>query len=159
MAKFPLIRIDHRLIHGQVVGIWMKEITADHIMIVDDPLAKDSFMQRIYTAAAPPTAKVVMMTVDQAMERWNQDQFGSGSYFVLIRDVDTAVRLWQKGFPIKRLQIGNLAMIPGEKLLHKSTRFTQVHLDRVTEMVDGGVDVYCRAVPLENEVNVKELGN
>lgn len=158
VADFALIRIDHRLIHGQVVGIWMKELKADHILVIDDPLAKDSFMQRIYTAAAPPTAKVEMMAVDQVIERWNEDQFGSGSYLVLLRDVDTVLRVWKGGFPIKQLQIGNLAAIPGKKLLHKSSRLTQEHLDALSEMVEGGVEVFCQAVPLENKVDLRKLG-
>ena len=65
MAEIVLIRIDHRLIHGQVVGMWIQEFKADHILVIDDILAKDPFMQRIYTAAAPVTAKVEMMTVEQ----------------------------------------------------------------------------------------------
>ena len=53
--------------------MWIKEFKADHILVIDDILAKDPFMQRIYTAAAPVTAKVEMMTVEQTNECWAKD--------------------------------------------------------------------------------------
>ena len=47
MATLSLVRIDHRLIHGQVMTMWSKEYVVDHIMCVDDPLSKDDFMKQI----------------------------------------------------------------------------------------------------------------
>lgn len=36
-----LIRIDDRLIHGQVTTVWTKEAQAGRIIIVDDQVAED----------------------------------------------------------------------------------------------------------------------
>ena len=67
------------------------------------------------------------------------------------------VRLWKGGFPVQNLQIGNLAAIPEQKLLHKSSRFTQQHLDFLSEMLEGGVEIFCQAVPIENKVDIRKL--
>jgi len=53
MAKISLIRLDSRLIHGQVITKWVKIAKANRIIIVDDELAQDDFMVMIYAAAAP----------------------------------------------------------------------------------------------------------
>ena len=36
-----LVRVDHRLLHGQVVFTWTKSISTDSILIASDPVVKD----------------------------------------------------------------------------------------------------------------------
>ena len=48
MAKITLVRVDHRLIHGQVITKWVKIAQAQKIIIVDDFLGQDEFMADIY---------------------------------------------------------------------------------------------------------------
>ena len=45
MAEISLIRIDFRLIHGQVVTKWVKQANANRIIIVNDMLARMNFWQ------------------------------------------------------------------------------------------------------------------
>lgn len=62
MKNIVLIRIDDRLIHGQVVTQWIKDTNGNRILIVDDKLVNDRMMMRILKAAAPPGVKVEVMT-------------------------------------------------------------------------------------------------
>ena len=47
MKNIVLIRIDDRLIHGQVVTQWIKDTNGNRILIVDDKLVNDRMMMRI----------------------------------------------------------------------------------------------------------------
>ena len=66
MAEIQVIRADFRLIHGQVITKWIRQTPANKILIIDDVLAKDSFMSSIYVMAAPPGIEVMIDTVDDA---------------------------------------------------------------------------------------------
>ena len=48
-----LVRIDDRLIHGQVVAVWLRALGAKRIVIVDDATARDEFLREVLTLAAP----------------------------------------------------------------------------------------------------------
>jgi mannose/fructose/N-acetylgalactosamine-specific phosphotransferase system component IIB len=48
-----LVRVDDRLIHGQVVAIWLKALGARRILIVDDRTAHDEFLREVLELAAP----------------------------------------------------------------------------------------------------------
>lgn len=54
MANLALVRIDSRLIHGQVVTMWIKRTEAKRIIIVDNEITADPFMAQIFSMAAPP---------------------------------------------------------------------------------------------------------
>ncbi|MEZ0240776.1 MAG: PTS sugar transporter subunit IIB, partial [Chloroflexota bacterium] len=47
-----LVRVDDRLIHGQVVAIWLKALRAQRIVIVDDRTAADEFLREILELAS-----------------------------------------------------------------------------------------------------------
>ena len=47
MKHIVLCRIDDRLIHGQVVTAWVKQTEGNRIVIIDEALVKDVFLQKI----------------------------------------------------------------------------------------------------------------
>ena len=100
MAKISLVRLDSRLIHGQVITKWVKIAKANRIIIIDDELSKDDFMVMIYAAAAPKNVSVEIISVDKAAEEWEKDEFGTGTVMLLFKDVESCMRTAQKGVPI-----------------------------------------------------------
>lgn len=48
MTNIKLARVDFRLMHGQVVTNWIKQVSADAILIVDDKLASDKFLAQVF---------------------------------------------------------------------------------------------------------------
>ena len=63
MAEISLIRIDFRLIHGQVVTKWVKQANANRIIIVNDMLAKDEFLASVYKMSATSNVKLDIYTI------------------------------------------------------------------------------------------------
>ena len=53
MKNIRLIRVDDRLIHGQVVTSWITQTGSKKIMIIDDELYENEFLKDVFAAAAP----------------------------------------------------------------------------------------------------------
>ena len=77
MAKSLAVRVDDRLIHGQVVTQWVKVFKAQKIVVIDNNVAKDKMQKNVLKFAAPPELKVSIFSVDKAVEVWNKNQFGN----------------------------------------------------------------------------------
>ena len=73
MKNILVARIDDRLIHGQVMTAWVKSYPINHILIVDDELAKNQFMLNIYKAAMPAGIKVSITSKAGGVELLKQD--------------------------------------------------------------------------------------
>ena len=147
--NISLIRADYRLIHGQVITKWVKQTAGDMILIVDDALSKDEFMQQIYKMAAPAGMKVVVDSVDKAAEKAASGGYGDHKLFVLFRDVDTIYRVWKKGFPVKELQIGGLGTDDGRIKVYGPIAMNKKDVELLNEMVAEGTHVYLHQVPTE----------
>ena len=64
-----LVRIDDRLIHGQVVAGWLRALGGKRIVIVDDATARDEFLREVLTLAAPQGVPVEVLDVARGAAR------------------------------------------------------------------------------------------
>ena len=60
------IRIDDRLIHGQVAAVWSLVTKANRIMVVDDLVVKDVVNKEALKMACPQQCKLSILTVEKA---------------------------------------------------------------------------------------------
>ncbi|MDF2672740.1 MAG: mannose/fructose/sorbose transporter subunit [Clostridiales bacterium] len=91
MGQVVLVRIDDRLIHGQVMTKWSKGMNTNALFVVDDATAKDPFMKDIYimsTANSGMTIKV--FSTDEVVEYWNKTNFENYRALLLIKTIAAA---------------------------------------------------------------------
>lgn len=157
MAEIRLVRIDFRLIHGQVITKWFKQTLASEILIIDDELSKDEFMASIYTMSAPPGAKVEILSVDEAVKQWNENQLGDSKIFILFKNVEQAYKAINAGLPIKELQIGGLGSAPGRKVVFGPITMDDSDAKMLNELQKKGVYVYLHQVPEEGKMDFKKV--
>ena len=62
-----MIRLDERLIHGQVAIKWSRHLAVDRIVVANEDAAQSELLQQSLMMAAPPTAKVAIKTVPEAI--------------------------------------------------------------------------------------------
>lgn len=88
-----LLRVDERLIHGQVVVGWGAALHADRVVVIDDALADSPWEQEIYCLGVPSEMEARFVSVDQAvaaLPAWRRDQHRA---VLLLRDVASLGRL------------------------------------------------------------------
>ena len=157
MAKISLVRLDSRLIHGQVITKWVKIAKANRIIIIDDELSKDDFMVMIYAAAAPKNVSVDIISVDKAAEEWEKDELGTGTVMLLFKDVESCMRTAQKGVPISSLQIGGIPNEPGRVTILRAVSLNQVDMDLLDEMHQKGTEIYIHIIPEEPRMDFDKI--
>lgn len=104
------LRIDNRLIHGQVAVTWMRRINADAIAVVNDAVAKDP-IQKMALPLAARDAKVLIFSVDEliAYEKEHPDT----TLFVIAKFPTDALRILESGVHVEEVNVGNAAPIAG----------------------------------------------
>lgn len=68
MHNIKLVRIDDRLLHGQVVSTWIKDYEIEQAIIVNDELMEDEIAKSVVAIAAPKGVKVLMFGIDKFKE-------------------------------------------------------------------------------------------
>ena len=67
MIKF--VRLDYRLLHGQVVFSWTGHVGAQRIIVVDDDAANDEMKKSALLLSKPAGVRVNIFTVDKAIAK------------------------------------------------------------------------------------------
>lgn len=157
MSKFSLVRIDFRLIHGQVITKWLKHSGANKIVIIDDFLSNDEFMKSIYVMAAPPGIEVEVYTKEEAMKEWNDNQFESSKVLLLMKDVPTTHAMYQMGLPLTNVQIGGLGAGADKKKVYGPIALSNEDFKLLNEMYEHDVDIVLHQVPDESPMNFNKV--
>lgn len=157
MVKLSFVRIDFRLIHGQVITKWIRQTNTNKILIIDDELAKDNFLLNIYTMAAPPGIPVNVYSIEEAVTRWKDGTFVDGNIFVLFKNIQSIYCAITQGLPISTFQIGGLGFSSGRKNVHGAISLDNNDAKMLKELSELGVRIYFQQVPDENKSSLDEI--
>ena len=147
-----LVRVDDRLIHGQVVAIWLKALGARRILIVDDTTARDEFLREVITLAAPPGVPVEVHELEGGTERVRQASADAEPAFVLLRSPITALRLREAGIEFPLLNVGGMGAGPGRKPLYRNISASPDELEAMRQLERMGTQVELRIVENDRPV-------
>jgi D-glucosaminate PTS system EIIB component len=147
-----LIRVDDRLIHGQVVAIWLRALGARRIVIVDDKTARDEFLREILELAAPPGVPVEVHDMERGSARVRELVADPEPVFVLMRSPLTAVRLREAGIEFPLLNVGGMGAGPGRKPLYRNISASPDEIEAMRQLEAMGTRVELRIVENDRPV-------
>lgn len=157
MYNIKLVRLDFRLIHGQVIAKWFGQIMGNEIVIIDDDLSQDSFMASIYEMSAPVDSKVHVYSVEDAVKKVEDGTFASGKVLVLFKNVDQVFKAVEKGFKIDELQIGGLGSAPGRINVYGPITLDDHDASLLKKIADQGTNIYLQQVPEEAKMTFSKV--
>ncbi len=158
MAKIGLVRIDSRLIHGQVCTQWLYRTKSKKVYIIDDQSAKDPFLSQLFSMACPVGVELETISCEEAGRRWQANQLGEiEPIFILFKDVPNAYRAYMAGFKYPELQVGGIGGGFGRKIVMGPISFDDEDARMMNEMAKAGLKAYFQPVPDDKEVSWQDV--
>ncbi len=108
------MRIDNRLIHGQVTVKWVGAIGADHLIVTNDDVAKDE-IQRMILPQAARGVRTSILGVDDTLAYLKQPAAEGEKIMIIAKLPSDALRLLEGGMQPQEINVGNQAPVPGTK--------------------------------------------
>lgn len=156
MANLVLVRIDDRLIHGQVVTQWMKTTHANLIYIIDDALTRNNMMMRVLRAAAPPGVTVVVKTVADAIESLPQEP-AENNVMILVKVPEVLEALMDGGIAIDRIILGGMGLTSSRERFYKNVAASKEEVECMKRIISKGVPILYQIVPSDGAVNIEKI--
>ncbi|MEG0093515.1 MAG: PTS sugar transporter subunit IIB [Erysipelotrichaceae bacterium] len=155
--SIKLVRLDFRLIHGQVVTKWVKAVDATKIVIINDTLANDEFMANIYKMAAPSNVKVEIYSIQAGISAFKENQFGEQNTILLFKSVEEVYLANKEGLIIDALQIGGLGGGAGRVNTSTGISFDAKDVKLLREMKEFGSEIYIQVVPSQSRYDFEKV--
>ena len=151
-----LVRIDDRLIHGQVVVGWSNYLHANHIVVANNEVANDSTQKMLYEMVVPPDMKVSILRIPDAVNAMNQEGNQGNRTILLFTNPRDVLSYLYLGGPVKSLNIGGMRFEPNKKQIAQAISVNEEDLQAFRELDKQGIDLEGRAVPTETPIDIKK---
>jgi mannose/fructose/sorbose-specific phosphotransferase system IIB component len=108
------VRIDDRLIHGQVVVGWRSVLKMERIILCSDEVANSEWQRTIYMSAVTNDIKASVLTLDQTIGALKTNKFEPERVLLLVDNPKTVVDLVDAGVHINQVNVGGMHFKPGK---------------------------------------------
>ena len=141
MVESIHVRIDNRLLHGQVVQYWIPFLEVERLIIADDEAANNPAMSAVYRMAVPETVNLSVVPVSDLAREIRANK--ATTTLILISDVSDAARAQVSGLSFDRLVLGNVHAAPGRTRITDSVYLSQEEIDSLVRfrLNDGKVEI------------------
>lgn len=145
-----LVRVDDRLIHGQVLLGWGPVVSPDRYVVVDDAMAADPF-QSALLAATTGGVPVDVLSEAEVATRLVPLSLAPEAALVLVRGLPEAARLAgalaRAGHPTPSINLGGLHYAPGKERYHDAVYLGEEDRAALADLAGLGVRVIVQDVP------------
>lgn len=156
MRDIVLARIDDRLIHGQVITAWVKHVGANAIVIVDNELAKNKLMQRIYVASTPSDTELKILSMEEAIE-YLKGGNSSSKVLVLAKVPQILEELIEREVNISDVILGGMGSNATRKKIIRNAYANDDEVDSMKRMMKKGISVSFQLVPDEKNTDLNKV--
>ncbi|KGG54750.1 PTS sugar transporter subunit IIB [Lactobacillus sp. wkB10] len=150
------VRIDDRMIHGQVATQWSGRLNATRIMVINDNIVNDEMRKTVVRLAAPANVSTSILGRQKALNNIKSGKYkGQRVLLICVSPMDVNY-LIDNGLPINSVNVGNLAQRDGTERVRPSINVTPEEKESFKKLIDRGVEVTVIPTPQSPTVYLKD---
>lgn len=149
------VRVDDRLIHGQVATMWTNYLNVNRIMVIDDKAASDDFLKTSLKLAVPRGIALSVLGIEKAAQRIKGGIYDHQRVFVILRSVETLNRLVCMGVIIKEVNLGNITKTAEKIKICPTVSLTKADMECLRKIIRQGIKVIYQLIPQHDAENIE----
>ena len=152
-----LVRIDDRLIHGQVVVGWGIQLKPDRIILCSDTIANSAWEKDIYQgagAAAPYPLTVSVLTIEETLQSLNNTENQKEKIILLVETLQEILELTKRGLTIEKINVGGMHYKQGKRRLASYIFVDDLDISAFKEISEMKIELEGREVPTGKRIDI-----
>lgn len=153
---FPMVRVDDRLLHGQVIIGWGQMLGLSPVLLASDRVVRDTSLAETYREIMPPELEGNVITVTEAAERWVRGDFKKRHAMIVVEAPVDALKMLHLGAPMKVLTLGGLHYREDREEILPYIYLSEWDRTSLDEIRKKGVKIICQDLPTAKPVIYEE---
>jgi mannose/fructose/N-acetylgalactosamine-specific phosphotransferase system component IIB len=141
------VRIDNRLVHGQIIEAWLPHIQAKEIWVANEELFHDRLRQEIMGLAIPQGVEIRFFLPASLVEEAHAPEKAGREVLILFASCSDARQAYERGFRFRVINIANLHYGPGKTQLCDHVSLSTDEISCLSYFDRKGVSLDFRCVP------------
>lgn len=155
------LRVDDRLIHGQVALVWTKELNTPGIVVANDNAANNQMVQMTLKMATPTGKKLLIRSVDDAIKVFNNPKGANMRIFALTNNIKDALKIAQNVNNIEGINVANVGRFADDAKdsvqISSTLMLSKDELEALKELAKIDIPVFNQVVPSNAKTPIKTL--
>ncbi|MDY2778070.1 MAG: PTS sugar transporter subunit IIB [Collinsella sp.] len=151
------VRVDHRLLHGQVAFSWVRHVGADCILIANDAVAGDELRKSVLKMAKPQGCKLVIKTVDDSIAAIQSGVTDKYNLFIITESIEDVWRLCEGVPQIREVNLGGIKVEEGKRQISEAVFVSEGECDRIRQLDAAGIHVFVQMTPSDRSDEAMKL--
>ena len=152
-----LVRVDHRLLHGQVAFSWTNGVGANCILVASDTVVHDDVWKTTLKLGKPSGVKLVIKNMADSIAAINSGVTDKYKLIIVVQTIKEAKQL-EDGCPsITSINLGNTKESKTTTQVSKQVFLEEEEKAILKELMERGVECEIRALVDDNKLNVAHV--
>lgn len=151
------VRIDARLIHGQVANLWTSYLNITRIMVVDETAAHNDIDKAGLRLACPAGVKLSVLTPGKAAINIKEGRYDSQRVLLVARNPQSILQLLEFGVDLSEVNVGNMPKTEMTRQLRKTVHATENDVAILKQISAKGIRLTAQLVPNEEKIDLTTL--
>lgn len=152
-----LLRIDDRLLHGQVALGWAAALGTKLIVICNDELAGDEWSSGLFAGATPPGVRLEILTLGETVRRYEEISQENLAAIVLLKSPRDVVTLLEMGARPAAINVGGMHFEEGKRRVLPYLFVDEDDVLYLRSLIESGISVRAQDVPGAESRDLREL--
>jgi mannose/fructose/N-acetylgalactosamine-specific phosphotransferase system component IIB len=154
-----LLRIDDRLIHGQVAVSWTSQLHPDVIVVANDAAAADAFTSNTLKLAKPAGVDLYIWSVEDTVKKLDHPKIVNKKIFVITKNLNDTLRLCEQYGKIPSVNIGTggTTKTAEMKPILPEVFMGQKEFETAKKIREKGIEVFAQLVPTKPKLPFEEI--
>lgn len=156
MKNLLCLRIDDRLLHGQVGVTWANTLGSNLIVVANDDVVNDPVQQSLMEMVVTDEVGIRFFTIEKtiiALPKAGPKQ----QIFVVCKSPKDALRLIEGGVDFQTINIGNIHNTEKGKRIHRSLALTDDDIAAFKKLHELGIELQVQSIPTEKIIDLMSL--
>ena len=145
-SLLPILRIDDRLIHGQVIVGWGEKLRLSRIILSSDRVVQDEMLTELYGSLIPPEIEGRIVKIEGTRSCLEERPL-AGMQMIVVETIADAVILLNSGLRTSKIIIGGLHFIEGSKRILSYVFLDEERKNHCHQLLELGIPVFCQDIP------------
>ncbi len=154
--EIRFVRIDDRLIHGQVATVWTKDSKCNRIMACSDEVAGDDLRKQLLLQVSPPGIKAYVLPIEKAIAAYKDPKYDSFKTLFLFTNPKDVLRMIEGGVDIKSVNVGGMCYKQGKTQITGAVSVNKEDIEAFKALNERGVELEIRQLAKDNKINLMD---
>jgi mannose/fructose/N-acetylgalactosamine-specific phosphotransferase system component IIB len=151
-----IVRLDERLIHGQIVTSWCTGEHITEIMVVDKDVCNNEMRQSLMSMAVPDGISLIFTDVDGCVQQFDEE-CKYEDLMILFSNPNDILEFLNKGGHFDKVNIGGMSSKGRRKKICTSVYADENEVEVLKKIAGKNVQLEAKMLPTDKGLDVSKL--